>query len=205
MRCVEFKNTTGLTLEGGPVTVLEAGNYVGEAMLETTKPADERLVPYAVELSVHVLDNLDTRNERVHRIVIRDGQLKTHFIHVQQTTYHLNNKSDAAQTVYLEHPRYGTEWKLFDTPDPHEVTENYWRFRFAIEPKKVTAFVVRQRQVFHQAYGLTDVTDRQLSLWMDEKYLDPKTAGALHKVLEARQEAARFDAALAALEKKSGR
>src|SRR5947209_10694846 len=27
MRCIEFKNTTGLTLEGGPVTVLESGNY----------------------------------------------------------------------------------------------------------------------------------------------------------------------------------
>src|SRR5262249_35644265 len=48
MRCVEFKNTTGLTLEGGPVTVLEAGSYVGEAMLETMKPAEQRLVPYAV-------------------------------------------------------------------------------------------------------------------------------------------------------------
>src|SRR5207344_1268370 len=57
LRCIEFENTTGLTLEGGPVTVLEAGTYVGEAMLETLKPDEERLVPFAVELSVHVLDN----------------------------------------------------------------------------------------------------------------------------------------------------
>src|SRR6185312_6851412 len=42
MRCVEFKNTTGLTLEGGPVTVLEDGAYVGEAMLDTLKPDEER-------------------------------------------------------------------------------------------------------------------------------------------------------------------
>ena len=35
MRAVEFKNTTGLTLEGGPLTVLEGGSYVGEAMLDT--------------------------------------------------------------------------------------------------------------------------------------------------------------------------
>ena len=60
MRCVEFKNTTGLTLEGGPVTVLEGGSYVGEAMLETLKPDEQRLVPYAVELGVHVLDNVDS-------------------------------------------------------------------------------------------------------------------------------------------------
>ena len=55
MRSVEFKNSTGLTLEGGPVTVLEGGSYVGEAMLETLKPSEERLVPYAVELGVRVL------------------------------------------------------------------------------------------------------------------------------------------------------
>jgi hypothetical protein len=199
MRCVEFKNTTDLTLEGGPVTVLEGGSYVGEAMLETTKPDDDRLVPYAVELAVHVMDNVESHNERVHRVIIRNGQLKAHYVHMQQTTYHFKNKSDAAQTVYLEHPRPGKEWKLFDTPDPHEITENYWRFRFTIDARKTTAFVVRQRQTLSQVNGLADVSDRQLALWMDEKYLDRKTAAALQQVLDARQEGARYDAALAAL------
>src|SRR5262249_56071784 len=54
MRCVEFKNTTALTLEGGPVTVLEGASYVGEAMLDTLKPDEQRLGPLAVELYVHV-------------------------------------------------------------------------------------------------------------------------------------------------------
>ncbi len=184
MRCVEFKNTTGLTLEGGPVTVLEAGSYVGEAMLETTKPDDERLVPYAVELAVSVLSNYESHSERAHRIVVRNGQLKAQYTRVQKMTYHLKNKVDSAPTVYLEHPR-GAEWKLFDTPDPHEVTENYWRFRFTIEPKKTTKFVVCQRLVLQSEYGLTDLTDRQLTLWMEEKYLDQNTATALQKVLEA--------------------
>jgi hypothetical protein len=201
MRCVEFKNTTGLTLEGGPVTVLEGGSYVGEAMLETTKPDDERLVPYAVELAVHVMDSVESHSERVHRVIVKDGQLKAHYVQVQQTTYHLKNKSDAGQVVYLEHPRPGKEWTLFDTPEPHEITENYWRFRFTIEPRKTTAFVVRQRYTLSQVYGLADVRDRQLTLWLDEKYLDNKTAAALQIVVAARQEAARHDAALAALEK----
>src|SRR5207249_11917339 len=65
MRCVEFKNTTGLTLEGGPVTVLEGGSYVGEAMMETSKPDDSRLIPYAVELAVHVLDNINSHDNHV--------------------------------------------------------------------------------------------------------------------------------------------
>src|SRR5262249_20157665 len=97
MRCVELKNTTGLTLEGGPLTVLEGGSYVGEAMLDTTKPGVLRLVPYAVELAVHDLDNVDSHQESVHRVVIRDGQITRHWLRVQQTTYHLDSKSPTEQ------------------------------------------------------------------------------------------------------------
>ena len=105
IRCVEFENTTGLTLEGGPVTVLEQGSYVGEAMLDTLKPTEKRLVGYAVELAVRVLDNIDSHSDRVSRVTIRNGVLKTHYAQVQKTTYTFNSKSDKEQTCYLDHPR----------------------------------------------------------------------------------------------------
>jgi hypothetical protein len=201
MRCVEFKNTTGLTLEGGPLTVLEGGSYVGEAMLETTKPDDQRLVPYAVELAVTVLDNVDSHDDKVHRVVIRKGVLKTQYAQVSQTTYSLKNKSDAEQTAYLEHPRGGKEWKLFDTPEPHEVTENYWRFRFALAPKKVSQFVVKQRHVLSQQFGLSDVSDQQLALWISARYLDAATEKLLREVVDLRQKTAGIEAQIARLEK----
>ena len=146
MRSVEFKNSTGLTLEGGPVTVLEGGSYVGEAMLDTAKPDETRLVPYAVELAVRVLDNVETHSENVSKVVIHKGTLKAQYHQVQVTTYTFNNKAAAEQTVYLDHPRSGGEWKLFDTEAPHETTENHWRFRFALPGNQVTKFVVRQRR-----------------------------------------------------------
>jgi hypothetical protein len=201
MRCVEFKNTTGLTLEGGPLTVLEGGSYVGEAMLETTKPDDQRLVPYAVELAVTVLDNLDSHDDKVHRVIIRKGTLKAQYTQVQQTTYALNNKSDAEQTAYLDHPRGGKEWKLFDTPEPHEVTENYWRFRFALPAKKVSKFVVKQQRVLSQQFGLSDVSDQQLAYWIEQRYLDAATQKLLRKVVDLRQQAAGIEAQIARLEK----
>lgn len=204
MRCVEFKNTTGLTLEGGPVTVLEETRYVGEAMLDTLKPDEERLVPYAVELSVHVLDNVESTNDKINRIVIRRGQMLAYYVQVRQTTYHLHNKSPREQTVYLEHPRGGNEWKLFASADPREITENYWRFRFNIAAKEVTNFVVRQRQTLQQTFSLADVSSPQLALWLEQKYLDAKTEKTLRQVMEMRQEAATIEAALANLEKERG-
>jgi hypothetical protein len=201
MRCVEFKNTTGLTLEGGPVTVLEGGSYVGEAMLDTLKPDEQRLVPYAVELSASVLDNLDAHDDRVYRVVIRRGTLKAHYTQVQQTTYTFNNKSDSEQTVYLDHPRQGKDWKLFDTPEPQEITENFWRFRFALPAKKVTNYVVRQQRTLHQSFALADVGDQQLALWLEQRYLDARTEKALRKVVEVRHQAAQVEEQIQRLEK----
>lgn len=200
MRCVEFKNTTGLTLEGGPVTVLEGGSYVGEAMLETSKPDEERLVPYAVELGVSVLDSVDSHTDRVHRVVIQRGQLRAYYVAVEQTTYRFHNKTETAQVVYLEHPRQGNEWELSETPAPHEVTDNFWRFRFTIEPSKVTTFAVRQRMTLHQVHALADVSDPQLAAWIEQKYLDRATEKALRKALELRQQAGALDALLRARE-----
>jgi hypothetical protein len=205
MRSVEFKNTTGLTLEGGPVTVLEGGSYVGEAMLETTKPDDQRLVPYAVELAVHVLDNVDSHDDRVQRVVIRRGHLNAYYTQVQQTTYSLNNKADTEQTVYLDHPRQGPEWKLFGTPDPLEITENYWRFRFALPAKQVTSFVVRQRQVLHHSHSLSDISDQQLAFWLEQRYLDSKTANVLRQVVELRLQTAGLEDHLQWLESERGK
>jgi hypothetical protein len=201
MRCVEFKNTTGLTLEGGPVTVLEGTSYVGEAMLETLKPDEEHLVAFAVELSVFVLDNIDSHEDAVHRVVVRDGQLTAFYQQVRQTTYTLNNKSSASQTMYLEHPREGREWKLVEPAKPHEVTKSYWRFRFALAPKKVEKFVVRQRQTLSRVTALSNTSEKQVKVWVEQKYLDEATAQALRQVMELQRQANRLSQQLELLEK----
>jgi hypothetical protein len=209
MRAVEFKNTTGLTLEGGPVTVLEGGSYVGEAMLETLKPYEKRLIPYAVELSVFVLDNVDTYTEKVHKTVIRDGRLVRHSSQVRQTTYHLDNRSDVEQTAYLDHPRdqprYGDAWSLTDSPEPVETTENFWRFKFTLPAKKVTRFVVKQRQELQQVQVLGGMDTNELAAWLDQKNVDAKTEAILRQVIEAQRQAAQLDLTLARLKEERNR
>jgi hypothetical protein len=147
-----------------------------------------------VELGVRVLDNVDSHNDHEHRVVIRGGLLHADFSQLVQTTYHFNNKSDTAQVVYLEHPRGRVDWELYGSPQPHEITESYWRFRFTIEPRKVSPFVVKQRQVVSRMYALQDVTDSEFSLFLERRYLDPKTAEALRAALALKAEAARLAA-----------
>ncbi|QDU18693.1 DUF4139 domain-containing protein [Urbifossiella limnaea] len=199
VRCVEFENTTGLTLEGGPVTVLDGGSYVGEAMLDTLKPTEHRLVGYAVELGVRVLDNTDSHDGTVTRVTIKKGALKAQAARVQKTTYTFASKADREQVLYLDHPRDGGRWKLGGGLKPHETTENHWRFKLALPANSTTKFEVQQEQTVWQTFGLADVTDEQLGGWVSAAWLDKPTTAALRDVLAARAEAAGFEAKLAAV------
>jgi len=199
LRSVEFKNTTGLTLEGGPVTVLEGGSYVGEAMLDTLKPGDDRLVPYAVELSVRVLDNVESSQGPVHHVTVRDRRLTETRGILQKTVYHFDNRGAAEQTLYLDHPR-GGEWGLVDTPAPLETTAHHWRFRFALPPHKVTTFAVAQRLVVSQAHAVTDLTADTLNLWVQGRYFDHRTELVLREVVGLRHQAAEAERTLARLQ-----
>ena len=48
MLAARFKNTTGLKLPAGPVTVFDGGTYAGDALLEFLGENDARLIAYGV-------------------------------------------------------------------------------------------------------------------------------------------------------------
>lgn len=192
MRCVEFENTTGLTLEGGPMTVLDSGSYVGEAMLDTMVPKETRLIGYCVELAVRVLDNVESDNQRVSRVRIKQGTMTAYYGQVQKTVYAFASKSDKEQVLYLDHPR-PAEWKLVDSPTPHEITENYWRFRFALPPNAATKFTIVIERPLSQAYRLIDSSESQFTSWVQLGYLDAKTEKVIRASFAIRAKMAGFE------------
>ncbi len=199
MSAVFFKNTTGLTLEGGPVTVLQGESYVGEAMLDTIKPDEARIVPYAVELSVRVTDSIDSHRDRIHRVLIRDGILTAYQAEIYATTYTFNNKGDREYTLYLEHPRVPTgasagdhDWELIDTTPPVETTDNFHRFKLSLPAKKTGTFKIKQRYVLDLRYGLADMALKALEFWLQERFFDAATDKVLREIITLRQEEARL-------------
>ena len=54
MNAAEITNSTGKTLDGGPITVYDAGAYAGEALVETLKTGDKRLISYGVDLGTRI-------------------------------------------------------------------------------------------------------------------------------------------------------
>ncbi|HSP82046.1 MAG TPA: hypothetical protein VLQ93_26225 [Myxococcaceae bacterium] len=184
MACIELKNTTGLTLEGGPVTVTEADTYVGEAMLDTMKPEDRRFVPYAVELGCVV--SVEDRHEEgpVFRAVVRRGVLAMEFYNLRRTRYTVRNKAKRAQTLYLEHPR--TSWELRDTPEPAETTDNTWRFKLELAPGATEELTVTERSPAQRSFSLADARMEHVSGFLQAGYIDERLAEELRQMMALR-------------------
>jgi hypothetical protein len=196
MACIELKNTTGLTLEGGPVTVAEGDTYVGEAMLDTMKPLDKRFVPYAVELGCLV--SVEDRDEDgpVFRATVNRGVLVVEYFHFRRTRYHVRNKAQRAQTLYVEHPRTG--WQLVDTQEPAETTDGFWRFKLELAAGAMPEFVVSERSGGTRHYQFSNIGREDVAFFLTSRFIDQTVAQALREVMDLRDK----EAALAQEEKR---
>ena len=183
MACIELKNTTGLTLEGGPVTVTEKDTYVGEAMLDTMKPEDRRFVPYAVELGFTVSMEEGAEDGPVLRAAMVRGVMEVVFTSLRRTHYLLRNKARRAQTLYLEHPRGG--WDL-EEQKPDETTDNFWRFKRELAPGASERFTVTESQQGVRTYYISNVNTQEVSYFLSSGFIDERVATALREIIAVR-------------------
>ncbi|MCP3064673.1 hypothetical protein LXT21_38475 [Myxococcus sp. K38C18041901] len=189
MACIELKNTTGLTLEGGPVTVTEDERYVGEAMLDTMKPQDTRFVPYAVELGCVVTVEEGAEDGPVYRVVVNHGSLMAEYHNVRRTTYVVRNKAPRPQVLFIEHPRIG--WELAkDVPAPEETTDGFWRFKRTLAAGAQETFVVSERTTGHRHYALSSVGPDDVAFFLSQRYVDKAMSDALREVIAIRERVA---------------
>jgi hypothetical protein len=191
MACIELKNTTGLTLEGGPVTVTEADTYVGEAMLDTMKPDDKRFVPFAVELGCVVSVDDRTDEGPVRKAVVNRGVLTVEFYNFRRTHYTVRNKAKRAQTLYLEHPRTG--WQLEDGQEPDETTDNFWRFKRELAAGASEDFSVTEYSGGYRTYYLSDTGLDEVSFFLSSRFIDERVAQGLREVIAVRERVSRLD------------
>jgi hypothetical protein len=192
MSAVLFKNTTGMTLEGGPLTVLEGETYVGEAMLETMKPDEERLVPFSVELGCTVTVDSESELQTVHMARITHGTLYLHRFRVEKTVYLVRNKLERELDLYIEH-RFKEGWKLVEPESAAEKTESFYRFRLSAPPRKTTRFVVAEKGDMVESWQIQTVDRKQIGVWLEKRYIGSDTQQALERLVELGDKAATLD------------
>lgn len=179
---VRLQNESGLTLERGPVTVLEKGKYVGEAILPFTVTGSEFTVPYAVELGIKVREECGTSKE-IHALHIRHIELFIEEWDIRWREYQLNNSTHQTVTVLIEHPRT-SHYDLFATPDPVGRTDEYLRFEVEVTEHGETRLRVRERRLISRTEELRRQSYEGLRRYLHQGLIERKVHDRAHELLK---------------------
>jgi hypothetical protein len=147
------RNTTGKHLLQGPVTVLDAGAYAGDARIDDVPPGQERLLSYGVDQQL-IVDATKSREEHtIQTGKIVKGVLEITNKQVFSQEYLNENKSDKEKTLLIEHPvRPG--WKLVEPAKADETTEVFYRFKGKVPAGKQSKLAVKQEIITGQQIAI---------------------------------------------------
>jgi hypothetical protein len=200
-----LKNTSPLTLEDGSLTVVDGDAYAGEALLERLKPAEERLVSFALDLGTLVNVRKDEERAPTYLVQAGSGVVQAFYYNTRKNIYTLVNQTDHPRVVYVEHPKDADDdWELSeDTAKPVVTTAKHYRFRVMLEPHQKVEFPVSEREDLYETYDLSKFTRTQLELFIARKYIDEPTRMAIEKIIELKDRVTRTDARLQEINKEA--
>lgn len=182
---LKLKNTTGLHLTQGPITVFDGNVYAGDAKLPDLRPDEERLVAYALDLAVDVDVKSLPKPEDLLKIKITKGTLWQTRKYTDDRTYTLKNKGTTARTVLVEQ-RVDQGWKLKVPEKADEETSTIKRFKVEVGPGKTETLQVTLEMPRDEAIILSNLGQEQIEVVMRATVISDAVKKALNEVIALR-------------------
>src|SRR4029077_3321962 len=191
MNAAELTNSTGKTLDGGPITVFDAASYAGEALMTTLKTGDKRLISYAVDLGTRVTTQFDSNRNIVREIHVSRGMLTTRSAMQETKTYTIRNVDQKAKTLIIEHGQR-PEYKLLDQK-PAETTANAYRFEVKLGADSTTKFPVSEERVYDSTTAVSNLSPDVLLTYVQNKAISDAGRRALQQIIDVKRQIADID------------
>jgi len=180
---LRLKNTTGVHLMQGPITVFEKNTYAGDSRIMDLQKGEERLVSYAVDLGTEVEPVAKRDPDRYTLVKIVKGIIQTTTKIREIKTYNVKNRAEQDRTVLIEHP-FRPDFKLVSKEQPKERARDVYRFEVPVEAGKLAKQeVVEERDLVNQI-AITNLDDNTMKVIFNSSVTSKPVVEALKKSQE---------------------
>jgi hypothetical protein len=187
LRALWITNNSGLTLDGGSFMVIEGEAFAGEGLMDAMKPAEHRLISYALDLGVIVAKQDHSSPGRVTRVTIARGIVTHHSEERRRLTFTARNEDAAARDIIIEHPG-AAGWQLVSGPKPEETTANASRFRLHAGPKSTVTLTIEEVHPLESRTYVNALNDQQVALILTGQALSPAAQESLQAIRDKKTE-----------------
>lgn len=185
VNAAELSNTTGKTLDGGPVTVYDGGAYGGEALMDTLKAGDKRLISYAVDLGTRISTQFDSGGELVRELRAKGGVLTSRLANRETRTYTIQNVDSKPKVLIIEHPAR-PDFTLLERK-PSEKTATAYRFEVKLAPLASETLPVVEERVYETSVAVSSLSPDVILAYVQNKALSEAARQQLEEVGRRRE------------------
>jgi hypothetical protein len=181
---LRFKNTSGLHLMQGPITVFEGSSYAGDARIrDDLQPNEERLLAYAVDLGTEVEPVVDNPKHSLTKVKVSRGIVYSTTRLVENKTYKVSNRSDTDRTLLIEHPNR-PDFTLTSKDKPKETARDVLRFELKVPAgKSASQTVTEEKDLFAQVV-LSNSDSNQIQVFLRSTAVSDAVKKALSRATE---------------------
>ncbi len=160
---LKFKNTSGVHLNQGPITVFEGSVYAGDTRVLDVQPNEERIVSYAIDLGLEVDPQNGQGSQKITSVKAVKGIVTTKIKVQEEMKYRIINRSQTDRMLLIEHPnRTNQQFKLVDTEKPVEDTPEFFRFQTTVKAGETKSFSVKEEMNVEGGISLSNSSDVQM-------------------------------------------
>jgi hypothetical protein len=181
---LRFKNTSGLHLMQGPITVFDGSNYAGDARILDLQPNEERLISYAVDLGTEVDAKPASDNGKIVSLKAVKGFLWTTNKVRESKTYTVKNRNEQDRVVLVEHP-VRHDFALVDAK-PVETASDVHRFEVKLPAGATKALTVTEEKTFQQSIQVSSQNDDQIKFFLSQPFTSAKVKAGLQQAMDLR-------------------
>jgi hypothetical protein len=183
-RSVLLENPTHHTLDAGPVTVYEDGQFLGEGLSDAILPDSRAFVPFALDRKVVVDTDSGTREEIDRLLTIERGIVQSEARSVRTTKLTLVNRDGKPALVYVRHP-ITDGFKLEMPATGVEKLGGAYLFAVTVPANESVNFSIEESTPIQKSFDIrTDAGISELGLFLHSAKLEPELAEKLTHIVE---------------------
>ena len=201
---VRLSNPSEYTLDAGPFTVYAKGQFLGEGLSESILPGGTAFIPYALDRSIVVDDEVDTREEIEELLTIQRGVVTTETRRIRRTKVTFSNRGSDRAEVYLRHKvAPGFELTPVSAQARAELNKlaGAHLFRVDVPAAGAVELVIEEQTPLMKTVDIrTDRGVREIGMFLRSKSLEPVLKGKLQDVIRSHTEASNLGEKISVLE-----
>lgn len=183
-RVVVFKNSTGFTLEKGPVAVYSGGTFVGESFVDRMEKGTTTFLTYSVDGSVTLASERGTSQEGLKLLKIVDGQIVSEVLEIDRSKHKVENRHEQPITAFVKAGRR-SGWTLRKQPVGTIETAEAFFLPVEVPGAGSAELQVEWTKKLVRQVGIdTGVSTTVLRVYLEAGTAPPEVAKQLRRVLE---------------------